>query len=300
MVTREAGSAPSYLIGTIHGGVSLDHVIPDAEPLVADARLVVTELDMRSASEALGPLVQLPADDSLPRHLGADLHHRVVHALHPLTPEAITRLEPWAVHATLLMSAVRQHGRHLGTVRAESDPSMDLAVQALAHAHRREVAYLETVHEQVSMFQSISDATWVEQISDLLDGNGAEGADELLEAYLSGREDEVTRIVFPADQLGARSEYYDALIFSRNEQWLERLMPDLRDGGVVIAVGLAHLLGDRGLVAQLRSRGWAVTRRTSAHWPSSTRLASQVSDADDPWWASIPTAALSGTPISPE
>ena len=50
------------------------------------------------------------------------------------------------------------------------------------------------------------------------------------------------------------------LLAFRNERFLERVADDLAKGGVVIAVGAAHIPGDTGLVALLRKGGYTVER----------------------------------------
>lgn len=52
----------------------------------------------------------------------------------------------------------------------------------------------------------------------------------------------------------------DYLIETRNARFLERIEPELQDGEVFLAVGAAHLPGEKGLVAMLRDKGFIVTR----------------------------------------
>ncbi|MEO0918795.1 MAG: TraB/GumN family protein, partial [Pseudomonadota bacterium] len=57
----------------------------------------------------------------------------------------------------------------------------------------------------------------------------------------------------------ARTDRY--LIERRNLRFLDRIAPELRQGAVFMAVGAAHLPGEKGLVAMLRDSGFTVTRR---------------------------------------
>jgi uncharacterized protein YbaP (TraB family) len=61
-----------------------------------------------------------------------------------------------------------------------------------------------------------------------------------------------------------REEYpdvYEALFVRRNNAWIEILLRELQGSGVdFVAVGAGHLLGEDGLVAQLRARGYTVER----------------------------------------
>jgi uncharacterized protein YbaP (TraB family) len=51
-------------------------------------------------------------------------------------------------------------------------------------------------------------------------------------------------------------------VFERNAKWIPELEPLFAKGDVFVAVGADHLIGDRGVVALLRARGFTVTRIT--------------------------------------
>lgn len=54
----------------------------------------------------------------------------------------------------------------------------------------------------------------------------------------------------------------DRMVFQRNAKWIPELEPLFAKGDVFVAVGADHLIGDRGVVALLRGRGYTVTRIT--------------------------------------
>lgn len=55
-------------------------------------------------------------------------------------------------------------------------------------------------------------------------------------------------------------EYYSNVIGrDRNEKWMKNLVPMINNDSSLIAVGAAHLIGDHGLIAQLRKLGYRVT-----------------------------------------
>jgi uncharacterized protein YbaP (TraB family) len=58
---------------------------------------------------------------------------------------------------------------------------------------------------------------------------------------------------------------YETLFVQRNAAWMDTLMAELEGSGVdFVAVGAGHLLGEHGLVAQLRARGVRVERVSPA------------------------------------
>jgi uncharacterized protein YbaP (TraB family) len=54
----------------------------------------------------------------------------------------------------------------------------------------------------------------------------------------------------------------DLMVFQRNAKWIPELEPLFAKGNVFVAVGADHLIGDKGVVALLRGRGFTVTRIT--------------------------------------
>jgi uncharacterized protein YbaP (TraB family) len=54
----------------------------------------------------------------------------------------------------------------------------------------------------------------------------------------------------------------DLMVFQRNAKWIPELEELFANGDVFVAVGADHLIGDRGVVALLRGRGYTVTRIT--------------------------------------
>ena len=79
------------------------------------------------------------------------------------------------------------------------------------------------------------------------------GDADALEMFLDGGDD------IPEDDLAFREEYNDALISGRNEIMIEKAVDLLNDGEKVFyVVGLAHMLGEDGIVEGLGSRGYTV------------------------------------------
>jgi uncharacterized protein len=54
----------------------------------------------------------------------------------------------------------------------------------------------------------------------------------------------------------------ETLVFSRNRDWIPKFEQLFAQGDVFVAVGADHLIGDKGVIALLRARGFTATRIT--------------------------------------
>ncbi len=87
-----------------------------------------------------------------------------------------------------------------------------------------------------------------------------------IQMYLSDRvttylefSNALTRSYLPknlAHQMNA--EYHNAIIVDRNVYWMKRLGPELAKGNVVVAIGAAHLSGNKGVLNLLKKRGFKI------------------------------------------
>ncbi|MEM9668025.1 MAG: TraB/GumN family protein [Pseudomonadota bacterium] len=127
---------------------------------------------------------------------------------------------------------------------------------------------LETVEEQLGALSTLS---LEEQFKVLrasqeeLDDIGAAALidtyiqefDELVALWLAGDVNSIGEKVTP-NELGSET-YYNAILLSRNRNWVPRIEALLEEeGNVLIAVGAAHLAGPDSVITMLRDKGYKV------------------------------------------
>lgn len=250
------GPRPSWLFGTIHS----------ADPLVArlPAR-VTTALD---GSRTFHPEVELSAD--LAPRLATKL-------LLADTPALSTRIPP------ALWQRVKKTGAALGlpelilerltpglatlffSAPTETDVSetVDGQLHARAVSRRLMIAPLETLDEQLALFEKLPEAQAITALREALDEAEAGRPHEkkLLRAYATGDE----RVLVAAIEAelstspGARS-LAEPLLYRRNRLMADRLAQPLAAGGAFVAIGAAHLTGPKSVIELLRARGLKITR----------------------------------------
>jgi uncharacterized protein YbaP (TraB family) len=57
----------------------------------------------------------------------------------------------------------------------------------------------------------------------------------------------------------SRPEEIKPLLDDRNNHWMQQLPQLMKEQSLFVAVGVLHLVGETGLVQQLRSKGYTVT-----------------------------------------
>lgn len=257
------GAPPSYLFGTMH---SSDPEVLDLPPAVLDAfeasTLVAGELLMKEIDyAAMLQASLLPQGQTLADLLPPALHQATLKALQELGLPAYLadRMQVWFI--TLMLA---QDPEEL--VRQQQGVAvLDQWLQEEAERRGKRVAALETLDEQLALFQDWPLSLQVAMLRTLVAYPqlrlGSQAA--LLALYKDGDLASMWRM-FRVSLISVSEQYREllvgALILRRNHLMDERMQPLLQEGGAFIAVGALHLAGEEGLVVLLRQRGWTVTR----------------------------------------
>ena len=250
---RAAADAPAdYLIGTMHLPVGKGLVMPGpVRRLIGEATAVVTEADTADLRpEMLQNYITLKGDKSLKQLLPAAAWQKLVQATKPmgLPPEHVARLAPWFLNVSLTMPA------------PDGRPVIDDLVQQEARKAKVPVSYLETAEEQFQILDSVKDEEDLRQLIDTLNHPALAKAllDKLEAGYFAGDREAVERLVLDPQLVETFPDFYQKLLFGRNARWLPKVDQLFLRKDAVVAVGLGHLLGDKGLVKLLKTRGYTV------------------------------------------
>lgn len=253
-VTDDHGNQ-NWLLGTVH---SEDPRLLEFRPELLDALQASERLALELVPDAgmLDALNQAMHYDSdrLEQVLGSELYAEVVDLLeqhYGMGEPAVRRMRPWAVAMTLSIPA------------PQTGLFMDLALSFRASGMGLEVMALETLDEQLGFLQGFDEDSQVEMVRQAVED--FDRMDDLFEAligaYLDGdldRLEALSRQEF--DRMGSEiAEHFEQVgLVERNQHMVERALPYLREGGLVIAVGALHLPGEDGLIELLRTEGFAV------------------------------------------
>jgi uncharacterized protein len=239
----------STLLGTMHDVVDADELPPRLWDELARSRVAFTEADVRSIDRnRFLEAVTLPEGQSVRAAVGEDDWPTVVEALEGVVaPEQADTLQPWYTQGALVRAIVPQ-------VEHPIDATVvDEAVQAMVQP-----AFLETWQEQVDMLNALGLGYGVDLLVDTardLDGTAAT-FEALADAYRAGDIDELEVLSFDPADVAAAPEYFEQILWARNEAWLPELELQFREGGAFVAVGFMHMPTERGLVRLLEDDGF--------------------------------------------
>ena len=149
-----------------------------------------------------------------------------------------------------------------------SQKGVDLRLLRLAKAQGKAIINIESGIGQLNMLTGFSDQIQAYLLGDTVStGCTAYGQSvlELYELWCQGDETALTSTIFPdtsalsETELALYNQYNDIMITQRNAAMLSVAISQLESGSTVFyAVGLAHVLGETGLVNGLRNAGYTV------------------------------------------
>ena len=211
-------------------------VIPDAQAIIR-SMVTMVYTDGRTLEEVIGP----------------DLYARSLDALSGLgmTEEAVKDFKPWAV-VTLL-----------SVPRADTGEFLDMSLYRAALADGKEVVGLESIDEQLAVFDDLALEDQVALLKETLAIRDRlpQVFEHLLQAYLDR---DLAGLLRLSDEYlrggdpGLADRFEDAALNVRNVRMARRLPDMLDQGGCFVAVGALHLPGPGGILQRLRERGYLV------------------------------------------
>lgn len=246
------GTAPSYLFGTLH---SEDPRVLDLAPPVREAleRAKSFTMEVVADADAMGIMAQqmfYHDGRTLAAVAGDDIYRRARKALadEGLPDLGLERQKPWVVVMMLSMPKPR------------TGIFLDVMLQAQAAAENKPIFGLETIGEQLAVFDEMPVTDQVALLKETLDNHKQlRGQIEALTTHYLARD--LAGIMKLADRYRpANSRVYDTvmrrLLADRNLKMIERMRPRLAEGNAFIAVGAGHLAGPQGLLPLLERAGY--------------------------------------------
>lgn len=260
---ERGGAPPSHIMGTIHvtDPRVRDLPAPLREAFESSEQAAFELLFEPEEQQAIAQGQRLPTRKSLTKLLDRETYERTLAmaARYGLTAEVVERMQPWAL-SIVFQTPPKEFRRRL-----DGDLVLDRWLIQWAYDLGMRVVALETVDEQMSLFQGIGDRDQVAMLRNMLaqleeEPNALEG---LIEEYLDGNMvtayRRVERMAREDDDPDAR-RFKEQFLDQRNHTMVRRMIPLLERGRAFVAVGALHMPGEEGILRLLEDRGYRVTR----------------------------------------
>lgn len=258
---------PSYIFGTHHMAPStMIDQIPGINAAIDGCDIVVGEIEKDSlmskeAQMKMANAMIAPTDSTLDM-LYTPTEYAVIEKVFDkyfgamgVKLAQMKTLKPNAISTQLqAMQAVKYFPNF------DANNLIDIAVQDRANKAGRPSASLESLQEQIDL---LFNAPLTEQAKNLLeacrqDAFFQEQSSALAEAYMHQDLDKLMAVMTDATMGGESEEAMEALIYSRNRNWAEKLVKIMPERTCLVCVGAGHLPGPQGLLQLLRNKGYTV------------------------------------------
>ncbi len=243
----------SYLFGTIHAICSDDFFLPEAaEKALAESKQLALELDMDD------PMMLLQVQQSMIMPNGGHLKK-----LLPETDyERLNRFFKDSVKMDLsllgMMKPMALSALMYPRLMNCQTVSYEMKLMEMAKKQNKEIIGMETVADQLKVFDAIPLETQAKMLVEILDSYGkqANGMQALIAAY---KKQDINALYenMKKSSLGAE-QFEEVLLINRNRAWIDKIARLSNDNAVFYAVGAGHLGGSNGVIALLRNKGFTV------------------------------------------
>lgn len=264
-VTDNNSGKTSYVFGTHHfAPLSLLDSIKGLDAAMQNADKVYGELDMQAAMDpsammGMQQMIMAPADSTIDKVLTAkqlaDLNMAwAKYGTDEIPMEALYMLKPAGLSTQLaaLMSAKVLPDMNVGQ-------GIDNELQVRARKAGKLVAGLETMEFQTNMLLGDPISKQAEDLMETIEDIDAEAGKlvRLTNAYLAQNYKDIETIC--AESVLKNPESAEKMIISRNNNWMKQLEPEMKNTNLLVVVGAGHLVGDKGILNQLKQAGYTVT-----------------------------------------
>lgn len=255
-----------YLFGTVHAGKKDWYPLPAAiEDAFLSADVLVVEADITDshAMAKSAAAMSYAPPDNLKRHVPPEDYARFYKLLprYSIAEQQVERLKPFMAVSFLVFSEWARAG-------FLPEYGVDAYFIRKAKAEIKRVVEIEGIDVQIRLMDTLTDdenqALFKGTLDALESGLTTEQVKGMVAAWQAG---DAARLLTVAheynDRVAGAAQFEEKLVWARHDDMLAKIERYLNDSKerYFIAVGALHLAGPRGLVEQLRKRGYVVKQR---------------------------------------
>ncbi|GGN10299.1 hypothetical protein GCM10010967_52700 [Dyadobacter beijingensis] len=252
-ITGPGLSKPSYLFGTIHLICPTDFSLSDSlKSTLSRTQQVALEMDMDDPGMMAGMMktMNMAAGNELKKLVTEQEYQR------------LDRFFKDSVHVGLAMFERAKPfvlmGPLFSSVLDCQPESYEMRLVEMAGKQKSEVIGIETLEEQMAIFDTIPYKDQAKMLLTLIDSlpSARKEFKTLVALYKAQNINELYRMTLKSEFGMEGNE--EVMLFARNRKWVPRIGRIATEKPTFFAVGAAHLGGEKGVIALLRKEGYRV------------------------------------------
>ena len=263
----------SYIIGTEHFvKSSFVDSIPGAKRVLSQVQQVCGELVMKYANNtdtamSLIQYMMLPPD-SVARNIMTEAQFdslcRIVKEDYNIDlnlPQyaSLLRMYPMLFYVTItqLSEQMKQMANPGST--PNSNDYMDFYFQQEAEKAGKTVLCLETYSFQMKLITTLYDMPLKQQYAELIESLKNKKVDsQLKELENTYKSLDLRKIEKMLDQIKESEDITTRILYSRNDNWADKMPSMMSEKSTLFVVGVGHLVGDKSILKLLRAKGYKI------------------------------------------
>jgi uncharacterized protein YbaP (TraB family) len=251
-----------YILGSIHVLRPSDYPLAPAMLNAYSAAQTIymevnlQELDSQAVQAEMLSSAIMPEDKGLPAVLGKERYGRAYALAHEVGVElpSFDQFAPWFAAEAISQLQLM----HLGF---QPQSGVEAYFLERARTDGKSVAGLETVHDQIALFQNMSLDSQAEYLISSLEQahDLPREVDEMVRAWQRGDTQWFTNEL--KSELGGDPQLYQSVLVARNRKWLPKIEALLKDDkNYLVIVGTGHLVGRGSVIDLLKKDGIGATQ----------------------------------------
>ena len=274
-ITGKDAKGASYIIGTYHlADASFTEKIPGLQTALAETEQVYGEVNMENimqpaSSQKMTAAMMLPEGQTLKTVLTPEQFRKVSAFAKELMGVGLDNEMVFAQLGKMSPRALSTQFTLLLFMKNSTTPfnpanGLDNFFQMQAKQNNKPIGGLETIDFQIeTLYKSTPIERQVEELICLVDNKeyNLMMVQEITKAFYA---QDLQAIEKAADEklnnsCDSTPEEEETLIYGRNDNWMKLMPSIMAEKPTFFAVGALHLVGERGMLAQLQKAGYTVT-----------------------------------------
>ncbi|MBS1749051.1 MAG: TraB/GumN family protein [Bacteroidetes bacterium] len=251
-ITGNGLSKPSYLYGTIHIICKKDFFVSDKlKKTFAASDKIYLEIDMDDPAMNMKMLqLSVLKGKKLSDFFSGSDYNKLNDFFRDTIKMPLTFLA--TMKPFVLFSIIT-----LKMLPCQDQKSYEMAFVEMAKEQHKEVLGLETVEDQMQIFDDLPDSVQAQMIMRYVNEFNLQKEDfsKMVAEYKKQNLDSLYQQVTSSPDIQGSEK---VLLFDRNARWIPQMESAMKESPTFFAVGAGHLAGDKGVINLLRQQGYTV------------------------------------------